>query len=128
MGVAPYLVANSLNLVCAQRLVRKICTRCSVESTLSPAEAAFLGRPSDFKVLRGRGCGHCGDTGYKGRTGIFELMEMSPALKEVLVDGGGIAGIREQARRDGMNTLQESGLDKVRSGITTVEEVLRETG
>jgi type IV pilus assembly protein PilB len=127
MGVAPYLVANSVNLICAQRLVRKICTGCAQESLPTPAEAAAIGIPPDFKVFRAGGCRLCDETGYSGRTGLFEVMEMSSALRGLLVNGGAISEIRQQARQDGMLTLRESGLKKIRSGITTIEEVLRET-
>jgi type IV pilus assembly protein PilB len=128
MGVAPYLVASSVNLICAQRLVRRICVACAEQVTPNPAEIAAFGNPNDFRVFRGRGCRTCGDTGYKGRTGLFEVMEMSPVLRAMIVSGVGISEIREQAMRAGMLTLRESGLNKICSGITTVEEVLRETG
>lgn len=128
MGVAPYLVANSLNLVCAQRLVRRICQGCTEEGVLTAGEAAILGNPTDLKAYRGKGCARCDNTGYKGRTGLFEVMEMSRALRELLVDGASLSEICQQARKDGMLTLRESGLEKIRSGITTVEEVLREAG
>jgi type IV pilus assembly protein PilB len=128
MGVAPYLVASSVNLVCAQRLVRRVCENCAEEVVPEPAEVAAFKGPDDLRVFRGRGCRECGGTGYKGRTGLFEVMEMSPSLKAMIVAGADVSEIREQALQAGMIPLRKSGRNKIRSGITTVEEVLRETG
>jgi type IV pilus assembly protein PilB len=131
MGVEPFLVGNSVNLVCAQRLVRRLCDGCKepldvapaklVEAGVDPAEAAT------FKPMRGRGCDRCGGSGYKGRVGLFEVMETSDALRELLVSNAPATAVRRLAVNEGMVTLRQSGLEKVREGLTTLEEVVRET-
>jgi type IV pilus assembly protein PilB len=131
MGIESFLVANSLNLICAQRLVRRICEKCKVkaeiaQSTLieggfSPAEAAAL------KPNKGRGCERCNGTGYKGRVGLFEVMEMTDGLRELVVSGAPVADLRTLAIKEGMVTLRRSGLLKVIDGVTTFDEVVRET-
>ncbi len=131
MGVEPFLVANSVNLICAQRLVRVICPECK-EETEVPAEALMtLGVPKDevgsFKTYHGVGCGNCNQTGYKGRTGLFEVMEVTPAIQEVILSGESTNDIRRVAVEEGMRALREVGVVKLEAGITTVEEVLRET-
>jgi len=131
MGAEPFLVANSVNLICAQRLVRVICSECKEEVEV-PAEAlTTLGVPEDelgsFKTYQGVGCVHCGETGYKGRTGLFEVMEVTPAIQEVILSGESTNEIRRTAVTEGMLTLREVGVAKLKAGITTVDEVLRET-
>lgn len=131
MGVEPFLVANSVNLICAQRLVRVICSECKEEAAV-PAEAlTTLGVPKDevenFKTYHGVGCGNCGQTGYKGRTGLFEVMEVTPGIQEVILSGESTNGIRRAAVAEGLLTLREVGVAKLKAGITTVDEVLRET-
>ncbi len=131
MGAEPFLVANSVNLICAQRLVRVICSECKEEVEV-PAEAlTTLGVPEDelgsFKTYQGVGCGNCGETGYKGRTGLFEVMEVTPAIQEVILSGESTNEIRRTAVTEGMLTLREVGVAKLKAGITTVDEVLRET-
>jgi type IV pilus assembly protein PilB len=131
MGVEPFLVASSVNLVCAQRLVRRICEACRepdpqssealVEAGFDPAEARAA-QPS-----RGKGCDRCGKTGYKGRVGLFEVMEMTDALRERVLSGASAAELRRQAIADGMITLRQTALRKVAEGMTTVDEVVRET-
>ncbi len=131
MGVEPFLVANSVNLVCAQRLVRRICEACKetfdmpaaklVEAGFSVAEAQTL------KPSRGRGCDRCGGSGYKSRVGLFEVMEMSEALRELVITSAPANELRKTAIQQGMVTLRQSGLEKVRDGVTTIEEVVRET-
>ncbi len=131
MGVEPFLVATSVHLICAQRLVRRICRQCRqaarppVESLI---EAGFS--PSDAPQIvtyRGRGCGACNHTGYKGRVGLFEVMEIGDGLRELILRGGDSAQLKQTAIRDGMITLRASGLQKIRDGVTTLEEILRET-
>jgi type IV pilus assembly protein PilB len=131
MGVEPFLVAHSVNMVCAQRLVRRICRAC-IEPHDIPAPAlaeagagALLASAS--RLFRGRGCDACGGSGYRGRTAIFELMVMTEAMKDLVAANASTADLRRQAVRDGMTTLRESGLDRARAGETTVEEVLRVT-
>jgi type IV pilus assembly protein PilB len=131
MGVEPFLVANSVNLICAQRLVRRVCSECK-EETEVPAEALIaLGVPEDqvgtFKTYHGEGCGNCNQSGYKGRTGLFEVMDMTPAIQEVILAGADTSEIRKVAMKEGMMTLRAVGVEKLRAGITTVEEVVRET-
>jgi len=131
MGIPSYLVASSVNLICAQRLVRKICRNCLSEETPAPEELVSLGFPlqdgCSVKAYRGIGCRDCDNTGYRGRTGLFEVMEVSPKVRKILVGEAAVSQIRRQAREEGMLTLRESGLQKIRSGITSIEEVLRET-
>ncbi len=131
MGVEPFLVATSVHLICAQRLVRRICGQCRqaaeppVESLI---DAGFA--PSDasrIPTFRGRGCDACNHTGYKGRVGLFEVMEIGDGLRELIVRGGTSTQLKQRAVQDGMITLRASGMQKIRDGVTTPEEVLRET-
>jgi type IV pilus assembly protein PilB len=120
-----------VNLVCAQRLVRRICEQCKephqtsssqlVEAGFDPAEAAT------FQPFKGRGCDRCGGSGYKGRVGLFEVMEVSERLRELIVTNAPTTELRKVAMLEGMLTLRQSGLQKVREGQTTLEEVVRET-
>jgi len=129
MGVKSFLVASSIQAVMAQRLVRRICPECKQEYEPEPRLLHFLGiKPEDAAertFYRGAGCPHCKDTGYFGRIGIFELMEMNSKLRELAFRREPTSAIRKQARLSGMLTLQEDGVRKVFAGITTVEEVVR---
>jgi type IV pilus assembly protein PilB len=131
MGIEPFLVANSVNLVCAQRLVRRICEHCKDAYDLAPARLVEAGLdPSEaegWRAHRGRGCDRCGGAGYKGRVGLFEVMEMSDTLRERVVASAAATELRRVACLEGMTTLRRSGLEKVREGVTTLEEVVRET-
>ena len=132
MGVEPFLVAGSVRLVCAQRLVRRICAHCSQPAPMTPDALIDVGF-SEHAARRaapriGRGCGACRGTGYKGRVGLFEVMAMSPALRELVLAGASVHELGRQARDEGMATLRQSGLRKIADGVTTVEEVVRETG
>jgi type IV pilus assembly protein PilB len=131
MGIEPFLVANSVNLICAQRLVRKICDGCKENVDVSPAKLTETGfDPSEvgtFRPFRGRGCDRCNGSGYKGRVGVFEVMEMSEGLRDLVIAGEPATELRKLAMREGMLTLRQSGLQKVRDGFTTIEEVVRET-
>ncbi len=131
MGIEPFLVTTSVNLICAQRLVRKICKECKQEVDTPPEALVELGFPAamvkGMKIYQGTGCAKCNDSGYKGRIGLFEVMEMSQAVQNLVLTGGRGAVIREKGREEGMITLRESGLEKIRTGMTTIEEVLRET-
>ena len=131
MGIEPFLVANSVNLVCAQRLVRRICESCR-EPFAGARDAAIAAgldpRLADTaKFMRGRGCERCGQTGYRGRVGLFEVMEMTDAMRQLVLDGGSAMDLRRQAIADGMLTLRHSGLMKVCEGLTSVDEIVRET-
>jgi type IV pilus assembly protein PilB len=131
MGIEPFLVANSINLLCAQRLVRRICEHCKEPGTASPAELLEAGfspeESTTFRPWHGRGCEKCHGSGYKGRLGLFEVMEISEKLRELIVVSAPISELRTLAVREGMLTLRQSGLQKVREGVTTLEEVVRET-
>jgi type IV pilus assembly protein PilB len=131
MGIEPFLVASSVNLICAQRLVRRICTHCKVDHPLPPQaliEAGFS--PEDARVVvpkKGTGCDQCNHTGYKGRVGLYEVMEITDELRELILVGASALELRRKAIEEGMITLRQSGLRKVKDGITTIEEVARET-
>ncbi len=131
MGIESFLVAGSLNLVCAQRLVRGVCPRCAEPAPMPPEAlvgSGFSERAAAETVPRvGRVCGACNDTGYKGRVGLFEVMALSPALRSMILAGAASHELGGQALQEGMLTLRQSGLQKVAAGVTTVDEVLRET-
>jgi type IV pilus assembly protein PilB len=131
MGIEPFLVATSVNLIQAQRLIRRICKDCKVEHP-TPAEALIeVGlKPDEVKTLKtykGKGCDTCNNTGYKGRVGLYEVMEITDDIRELILIGASSLELRKKAIDDGMITLRESGLHKIRSGVTTIEEVVRET-
>lgn len=131
MGIEPFLVANSVNLVCAQRLVRRICEQC--REPFADARDAAIAAGLDPRLavtarfMRGRGCERCGHTGYRGRVGLFEVMEMTDAMRQMVLDNGSAMDLRRQAMTDGMVTLRQSGLMKVCEGLTSVDEIVRET-
>ena len=131
MGVEPFLVASSLTLVVAQRLVRKPCESCAAEYVPSPRTLSLLGLTTDDLVgatpVRGKGCSDCGGTGYRGRTGIFEVLPVTAALRKVLLSSPTEAAIGAAAREHGMTTLRASALVAAHRGETTYEEVLRST-
>lgn len=128
MGVEPFLIASSVIGVVAQRLVRALCPRCRTPFPL-PAEAperlAFGLGAEEMTFYRPRGCSHCGDSGYRGRLPIFELLVVSPAIRALVMQRAATGQIRQQAIREGMKTLLEDGLAKARAGLTTLEEVQR---
>jgi len=131
MGIEPFLVATSLNLVCAQRLVRKICPECKIE-VKTPLQALINAgySPEDAKNVRtfkGEGCNNCNDTGYRGRIGMYEVMEVGEGIQEMIIMGSSTNEIRHKAIEEGMCTLRHSGLEKVKAGLTTLDEVTRET-
>ncbi|MEE9554887.1 MAG: type IV-A pilus assembly ATPase PilB [candidate division Zixibacteria bacterium] len=131
MGVPGYLVAASTKLIMAQRMVRKICSFCKKEIPVTDQILELLQLPKedakDFKIYEGKGCGQCNNTGYSGRTGLFEVMPISPAIDKMIVDGESVVVIKEQAIKEGMLTLRDSGLEKIKNGITTLEEIVAET-
>jgi type IV pilus assembly protein PilB len=131
MGIEPFLVSTSVNLICAQRLVRKICKECREEIQM-PAQALVdvgfqLDEAQRVKLYKGRGCASCNNTGYRGRVGLFEVMEMSEEVRELILSGASAMELRRKAIEEGMISLRASGIQKVREGLTTVEEVVRET-
>ncbi len=131
MGIEPFLIASSLNLVLAQRLVRKLCDQCKVLDDVPPDVLLDLGVPEkeidDFKCYRPRGCNACNNTGYRGRVALYEVMPMYEELQELVLVGASSAEIKKEAIRLGMKTLRQSGINKVKAGITSIDEVVRTT-
>jgi len=131
MGIEPFLVANSINLIAAQRLIRRVCETCREPHDIPAEELLEAGLPESelpkVKAMKGRGCDRCVGTGYKGRLGLFEIMEVSEAMRALIVGSATIKEVRELAIEEGMSPLRRSGMMKVRDGITTIEEVARET-
>ena len=134
MGVEPFLVSSSILLVAAQRLVRLVCPDCRspIENPPSPESLVDLGfsqsEVKDLKAYHGKGCDECSQTGYRGRTALYEVLPINDEIREMIVARADAANIRKKSLTLGMRTLRESGLDKVRRGMTTIEEVLRVTG
>ena len=131
MGVDPFLVASSLQLIVAQRLVRRICEHCREPDTLQAGllvEAGFSpDEVSTLVVQHGRGCPRCGGTGYKGRVGLFEVMSSSEVIRRLILENAPVSELRRQAMDEGMVTLRQCGLQMVRQGLTTLDDVIRET-
>jgi type IV pilus assembly protein PilB len=131
MGIEPFLVASSLNLICAQRLVRRICKNCTEPDPIpAPAlmQAGFSAEDAKKVVPnRGKGCDKCNNTGYKGRVGLYEVMEITEEIRELVLVGASALELRRKAVDEGMLTLRSSGLRKIKEGVTTIEEVVRET-
>jgi len=128
MGVPNYLVASSVIAVLAQRLVRLICPRCRQPNQLPPSVVADAGIPPELAAkanfMKGRGCNHCRQTGYRGRLGIYEMMKMTSAIRELTFAQAPTQEIRRKARGTGMRTLLDDGVQKVLRGVSTMEEVL----
>jgi general secretion pathway protein E len=122
MGVENYLITSSLVAVLAQRLVRVICAHCK-----EPAGPRISPDGESVPSFRGRGCEHCFGSGYKGRIGIFELMELNDEIRKLIMSNADAADITVGARRNGMRNLREDGWLKIRNGVTTADEVLRVT-
>ncbi len=131
MGLQPFLVASSVRLILAQRLVRKVCDKCGENIDPHPEALAELGVDSEYArnatFRAGRGCEYCNDSGYAGRIGLYEVMPVTPALTQMILDKVSTEAIRAQAKKDGMDTLRADGIRKVAKGMTTIEEILRET-
>jgi type II secretion system protein E len=125
MGVAPFLVASTVQGVLAQRLVRRVCPACRITDNATAEERAFLGEPPMQQVIRSNGCDKCHGTGYFGRVGIFELLVITEALRQLIVTKASASALRATAAREGMRGLREDGIAKIREGITTMSEVLR---
>lgn len=131
MGIEPFLVATSVHLICAQRLVRRICKDCKapmeipvqalIDAGFTPEEA------KNIQPQKGRGCGTCNNTGYKGRVGLYEVFELSDEIRQLVLEGASSIELKQRAAEEGMISLRRSGLEKVRDGLTTMEEVVRET-
>ena len=130
IGIEPYLIAASVNAVLAQRLVRRICEHCkSEEKTIREADARYLARHNIRmdKTYRGSGCDKCRGTGYSGRVGIYEMLELDDDLRDLVTASPSLMDLRRACRKQGMQTLREDGLAKVAAGLTTVEEIARVT-
>src|SRR6266446_1646466 len=131
MGIEPFLVATSVNLICAQRLVRRVCSNCKEELDVPQQaliDAGYTAEESKTtKIYHGKGCTTCTKRGYKGRTGLYEVMEINDVLRELILVGASALELKKKAIEQGMLTLRRSGLVKVAAGQTTMEEVLRET-
>ena len=131
MGIEPFLVATSVNLICAQRLIRKICPDCRTEMK-TPLQALVNAgfSPEEAKAIqtfKGEGCKTCSGTGYKGRIGLYEVMDISENIQELILVGASAREIKKKSVEEGMMTLRQSGLAKIKAGMTTLDEVLRET-
>ncbi len=131
MGIEPFLVATSVNLICAQRLVRKICKDCKEEihmPTQALVDVGFsLEEAPRVKLFKGRGCTTCNNTGYRGRLGLFEVMDITDEIRELILSGASSMELKRKSIEEGMISLRASGLQKLRDGQTTMEEVVRET-
>ncbi len=131
MGVEPFLVSASTNVIVAQRLARRICQSCKEVVPVPPQALVNVGfSPEEAKTLKpckGKGCMACSETGYKGRVALYEVMLIKENIKEAILQGASALELRELGRKNGMQTLREAGLQKLREGMTTVEEVLRVT-
>ena len=131
MEVPNYLVASCVKLVMAQRMVRKICPNCKTEVKVPPETLQMLGLSENeikgVKVYEGKGCAECNNTGFSGRTGIFEVMPISPEIERMIIAQGSSAEIKQKAMAEGMLTLRSAALEKLKKGITTVGEVLAVT-
>ena len=129
MGIEPFLVTSSVECVVAQRLVRRLC-ECKVPVKLTRHMLAENGfdQPRGFTAYEPGACVRCGQTGYKGRTGLYEVMTMTDTLRRLILERASQDDLRAEARRLGMTTLREDGLDKIRQGITSIPEVLRVVG
>lgn len=130
-GIEPYLIGSAVDLIIAQRLIRRICPRCQEYHTFSKEALHGLGfnngERNELKLAWGPGCPQCSHTGYLGRTAIFQFFEINSSVKRLIFEGANIHTLRAEATRQGMKTLRESAIEKLRQGVTTVEEVLSVT-
>jgi type IV pilus assembly protein PilB len=131
MGIEPFLISSAVILILAQRLARKICTDCREPTKVHPQLLIDLGIPPDevksFPIYKGKGCPICNHTGYKGRLGLYEVMPMKEEIKELVLSRASASEIKKEAIRLGMKTLRQSGIIKIKDGLTSIEEVLRTT-
>jgi type IV pilus assembly protein PilB len=131
MGIEPFLISSAVILILAQRLIRKICMDCKEPIKVHPQLLIDLGVSPDevrsFTIYKGKGCSICNNTGYKGRLGLYEVMPMKEEVKELVLSRASTTEIKKEAIRMGMKTLRQSGILKIKNGLTTVEEVLRST-
>ncbi len=131
MGVEPFLITASVNLVLAQRLARKICVDCKQQAKYEKKILEDCGFTPDqianAKLQKGSGCRTCNGSGYKGRVALYEVMRFNDSLKEMVLQGASTAELKLGAIKNGMNTLRASGLKKIMDGVTTPEEIMRVT-
>ncbi|HQT97507.1 MAG: type IV-A pilus assembly ATPase PilB [Desulfobacteria bacterium] len=131
MGIEPFLVSSSLNLIVAQRLARRVCMKCREEIRIPPKALADAGMKPErirlAKPARGKGCDECSGTGFRGRVALYEVMPIKEEIKDLVLRGGSALDLQREAVRLGMKTLRQSGLSKLEEGVTTLEEVLRVT-
>jgi len=131
MGIEPFLVATSLNLVVAQRLIRRVCPKCRQPEDVPVQALLNIGfsesEAPNIELFKGRGCDECNQRGYKGRIGIYEVMRISEDIRELILSGASAIELRRKALEEGMIGLRQSGLQKIRDGVTTIEEVVRES-
>jgi len=129
--VAPFLVASSVNLIVAQRLARRICPRCKVDQPITPQALIDFGIPPEeaktYECKHGLGCPECGGSGYRGRVALYEVMPLYEEIRDLVLSGASTPEIKRAAMNRGVNTLRQSGLTKVREGVTSLEEVMRVT-
>lgn len=136
MGVEPFIIASTINIVITQRLVRKICSKCIESYEKAASKLSFLfskeliskmpkTKENNIRLFRGKGCPVCQNTGYSGRVGIFEILEVSDSIKKLVIEKADASRIKKEAQKLGMTTMLEDGLNKVESGITTIEEILK---
>ena len=130
-GTEPYLIGSAVDLVIAQRLIRRVCPNCQEYYALSGQALDRLGlvegKKDELKLVRSQGCRQCSYTGYFGRTGVFQFFEINPRVKRLIFEGADMHALRAEAIKQGMRTLRESAIEKLREGVTTVEEVLSVT-
>jgi type IV pilus assembly protein PilB len=131
MGIEPFLVASSVNLILAQRLARKNCESCKAPIQVSPQMLLNLGVPEEeipaYNCFKGKGCPQCGNTGFKGRVALYEVLPVKEEVRELILQGASASEIKREAMRIGMKTLRQAALTKLKDGITTVEEVMKTT-
>ena len=131
MGIEPFLVTASVNLILAQRLARRVCAECKAEVPNTPQVLIDMGMPPEqaasVHLMKGAGCRTCNNTGYKGRVALYEVMTMTNELRELIQQGAPTAELKSEAIRLGMHSLRMAGLKKIAEGMTTPEEVLRVT-
>ena len=131
MGIEPFLVASSVNLILAQRLARRNCESCKAPVQVSPQMLRNLGVPEEdvpsYSCFKGKGCPTCGNTGFKGRVALYEVLPVKEEVRELILQGASASEIKREAMRLGMKTLRQAALTKLREGVTTVEEVMKTT-
>jgi type IV pilus assembly protein PilB len=131
MGVEPFLVSSSVIMILAQRLARRTCQNCKETLEVNPQALVEVGfspeEAEEMDVYHGKGCGNCGNSGYKGRVALYEVMLINDNIRELILQGASNAEIKAAAIEGGMLTLRRSGLEKVKEGMSTLEEVVRVT-